>query len=254
MREGAEFGWRALVGWIHSYGMLHHTTRDLYRLLPDGFGILFSTLGKRDQSAEETESALARIEEVTSLLARNGAEYFVTNSSPMVTHGGPGADKRIIEQISQASGGRPGTTTTTSGIRALKSLEIERIVLFSPYKARNAAMKTFIEAEGIQVVAEHGLTDDLTKIHRMPGETAYRVARNAVWDSPECDALYMPGGRLGVLDVVEELESDLGIPVIASTPAVVWEIRDHFGVQTPVEGFGRLLRDFPPNVEAAARS
>lgn len=42
MRSGAEFGWRALVGWIHSYGMLHSTPLDLYRLVPDGYGFLFS--------------------------------------------------------------------------------------------------------------------------------------------------------------------------------------------------------------------
>jgi hypothetical protein len=54
MRSGAEFGWRALVGWIHSYGMLHSTPLDLYRLVPDGYGFLFTTLGKKDQSTAET--------------------------------------------------------------------------------------------------------------------------------------------------------------------------------------------------------
>jgi hypothetical protein len=54
MWTGAEFGWRALVGWIHSYGMLHSTPLDLYRLVPDGYGFLFTTLGKKDQSAGPT--------------------------------------------------------------------------------------------------------------------------------------------------------------------------------------------------------
>ena len=89
MRVGAEFGWRALVGWIHSYGMLHSTPVDLYRLLPDGYGILFTTLGKRDQSDDETNAALARLNDTADLLARNGAEYFVLNSSPMITQVAP---------------------------------------------------------------------------------------------------------------------------------------------------------------------
>jgi hypothetical protein len=50
MRSGAEFGWRALIGWIHSYGMLHSTPLDLYRLVPDGYGFLFTTLGKKDSA------------------------------------------------------------------------------------------------------------------------------------------------------------------------------------------------------------
>ena len=64
MRSGAEFGWRALVGWIYSYGMLHSTPLDLYRLVPDGYGFLVTTLGKKDQSAAETEAALGRLVEV----------------------------------------------------------------------------------------------------------------------------------------------------------------------------------------------
>jgi maleate cis-trans isomerase len=55
----------------------------------------------------------------------------------------------------------------------------------------------------------------------------------------------MAGGRLRVLDVIEELEEDLKAPVIASTPAVVWELLNYFGTTTPIAGYGRLLREFP---------
>ncbi len=111
-------------------------------------------------------------------------------------------------------------------------------------------MQVFLEAEGLEVVSEYGMTDKLNKIHRMPGETSYRVARNAFRQAPPCDALYMPGGRLPVLDVLEELESDIGIPVIASTPAIVWEICGFFGVRRGIEGYGKLLREFPDQVDS----
>lgn len=247
MRVGAEFGWRALVGWIHSYGMLHSTPLDLYRLVPDGYGFLFTTLGKRDQSAEETEAALARLLDSADLLARNGAEYFCVNSSPMVTHGGPGADLRLIASIEQKTG-RTGTTTTTAAIRAMHALGIRRIALASPYQARNEKLQRFLEAHKIEVVGSYGMTDDLTRIHRLPGEVAYRVGREAFRAAPGADALYMAGGRLRALDVLEELEEDLKVPVIASTPAVVWETLNYFGTTTPIDGYGRLLREFPQPV------
>jgi maleate cis-trans isomerase len=50
-----------------------------------------------------------------------------------------------------------------------------------------------------------------------------------------------------VLDVLEELEADIKAPVISSTQAVVWEMCNHFGTTTPIDGFGQLLREFPPN-------
>lgn len=250
MREGAEFGWRALVGWIHSYGMLHSTPLDLYRLLPDGYGVLFTTLGKRDQSAEETDAALARLDATAELLARNGAEYFVLNSSPMVTHGGPGADLRLIERV-RAAAGHPGTTTTTAAVRAMRAMGIRRIALCSPYLARNAQIITFLEAEGFEIVGAYGMDAELTRIHRLPGEVSYRVGRNAFKSADGAEALYMAGGRLRVLDILEELESDIKAPVISSTQAVVWEILNYFGTTDPIEGYGQLLRDFPANPEGA---
>jgi maleate cis-trans isomerase len=248
VRDGAEFGWRGLVGWIHSYGMLHHTPQDLYSLLPEGIGILFTTLGKRDQSDEETEAALGRLNDSASLLAANGAEFFVANSTPMVTHRGPGGDKAIIKSMSDASGGVPGTTTTTAAVNAMKAMDIKRITLCTPYKGANEKMKIFLAAEGIEVVHEYGMTEKLTKIHRLPAEASYRVARNAVWEAPECDALYMPGGRLPVMEIINELESDIGIPVIASTPTIVWEICQFFGIRESIGGMGALLKQFPDPV------
>ena len=244
MRSGAEFGWRALIGWIHSYGMLHSTPLDLYRLVPEGYGFLFTTLGKKDQSTSETEAALARLTDSAALLAQNGAEFFCVNSSPMVTHGGVGADLRLIDSIAQATG-RPGTTTTTSAVRAMKAMGIRKIALCSPYKARNEKLQVFLEGEGLTVVGSYGMSEELTRIHRLPGETAYRVGRDAFRAAPGAEALYMAGGRLRALDVVAPLEEDLKVPVIASTPAVVWEVLTHFGTTTPIEGYGQLLRDFP---------
>lgn len=244
LRKGAEFGWRALVGWIHSYGMLHSTPLDLYRLLPDGYGVLFTTLGKRDQSDEETDAALARLEDYADLLAKNGAEYFVVNSSPMVTHRGPGADLRIIDLIRQTTG-RPATTTTTSAIRAMRAMGIRRIALASPYKARNAKLQGFLESEGFEILNSYGMSEELTRIHRLPGEVSYRLGRDAFRAAPGAEALYLAGGRLRVLDILEELESDIKAPVISSTQAVVWEMCSYFGTTAAIEGYGRLLREFP---------
>jgi maleate cis-trans isomerase len=41
--------------------------------------------------------------------------------------------------------------------------------------------------------------------------------------------------------MVEPLETDLGIPVVASNQACVWAALQAFGVKEPVYGYGRLL-------------
>ena len=244
-RDGAIFGWRALIGWIHSIGMLSHTPLDLYRLLPDGVGVMFSTLGKLDQSPEQTELALSRLEAMAELLAKNGAEYLIVNSSPMVTHGGPGADREIMARMERVAG-CPATTTTTAAVLAMKALGMQRIVMCSPYASQNDKLKVFLEAEGFEVVGGYGMDRSLWDIHLLPAEYAYRIARNAFSTAPEADGLYMAGGRLRVLEIAEELEQDLGVPVVGSTQATVWQALDDLRIRVPVSGYGRLLGELPP--------
>lgn len=247
-REGAIFGWRAMIGWIHSLGMVSHTPLDLYQLVPEGFGFMFSTLGKLDQSKEQTELALSRLEDMADLLAKNGAEYIIANSSPMVTHGGPGADREVIGRISRAAGGVPATTTTTAAVLAMKALDVHRVALCSPYSKENKKLQVFLEAEGFEIVGEYGMTASLWDIHRLSSEYSYKIAKEAFRSAPNADCLYMAGGRLRVMEIQEELEKDIGAPVIASTPATVWQMLNDLGFHEPVTGYGRLLAELPPRV------
>ncbi len=246
-REGAIFGWRALIGWIHSLGMVSHTPLDLYQLVPEGFGFMFSILGKLDQSKEQTELALSRLEAMADLLGKNGAEYIIANSSPMVTHGGPGADREVIQRI-EKSGGCPATTTTTAAVQAMKAMDLRRVALCSPYSKENKKLQVFLEAEGFQIVGEYGMTSSLWDIHRLPAEYSYKIAKDAFRGAPNADCLYMAGGRLRVLEIAEELEADIGAPVIASTPATVWQMLQDLKFHAPITGYGRLLAEMPSKV------
>ncbi len=249
-RTAAMFGWQGLIGWVHSLAAVTHTPLELYQLLPEGVGVMFSTLGKLDQSAEQTEAALERLEGAARFLGTNGADVVIANSSPMVTHGGPGADRRIIERLAQAAG-RPATTTTTAAVAAMRVLGVGRIALCSPYGKENAKLQRFLEAEGFEVLGERGLNQSLWDIHQLPTEYSYRLAKEAVRTAPGAECLYMAGGRLRTLEILDTLEQDLGIPVVASTPASVWQMLRLLDIHAPRTGYGQLLSTFPALPESA---
>ena len=46
-------------------------------------------------------------------------------------------------------------------------------------------------------------------------------------------------------DIIEKLESDLGVPVVHALPAQCWDIQRHLKVRIPVKGFGRLAAEMP---------
>jgi maleate cis-trans isomerase len=45
--------------------------------------------------------------------------------------------------------------------------------------------------------------------------------------------------------MLDELERDYGIPVIHHVPAQSWEIQKRLGFRSPVQGYGRLIREMP---------
>jgi maleate cis-trans isomerase len=48
-----------------------------------------------------------------------------------------------------------------------------------------------------------------------------------------------------VLDILEPLEQDLGVPVIQAIPVRVWAVQRYFGVRQRIPNRGRLLAEMP---------
>ena len=242
---GSMYGWRARIGWICSMTVIEATPYEYFRIAPEGIGFAFASLLKRDQSPEETEAALKRLPDVAEQMGKRGMDYIIVNSSPTVIYGGPGSDRKIIQQVEQAAG-CPATTTTTAGINALRAINAERIVFASPYANQHAKLKEFLEAEGFTVLAERGLKNPLSEVGRLPGELSYSLCKQAFSAAPDAQAVYLAGGLLRAIDSIERIEQDLGVPVIASQPASLWSAMRTLRIQETIPGYGRLLAQMPP--------
>jgi maleate cis-trans isomerase len=62
----------------------------------------------------------------------------------------------------------------------------------------------------------------------------------------KADAIYLLGSGWRVLDVIDALEQDLGVPVVHPIPARCWEIQLRLSIRQPVQGYGRLLAEMVP--------
>jgi len=58
---------------------------------------------------------------------------------------------------------------------------------------------------------------------------------------PEADALLCPCTAWRALEVVDELEQRLGIPVVTANQTAIWATFCKLGILQPIHGFGRLL-------------
>ncbi|MBB2947839.1 maleate isomerase [Actinoplanes lutulentus] len=148
-----------------------------------------------------------------------------------------------FEQRLRKQTGLPVTTGASSCRAALHELGCRRIAVFSPYQpiADREVGRFFTEA-GFDVAAITGLRcPTATDIARVPPERLREVI--AELDGPGVEAIVQVGTNLSFVGLAEELEKELGKPVIAINTATLWHALREHGISDRVSGAGSLLRD-----------
>lgn len=148
-----------------------------------------------------------------------------------------------FEQRLRDRTGLPVTTGASSCRAALHELGCRRIAVFSPYQpiADREVGRFFTEA-GFQVAAITGLrcptAMDIAKV----GRPRLREVI-AELDSPGVEAVVQVGTNLSFVTQADELERELGKPVIAINAATLWHALREHGFDDRIDGAGTLLRD-----------
>jgi len=94
--------------------------------------------------------------------------------------------------------------------------------------------------DGFNVVAiETASVADQKEVNRIPTETVYRLARKV--DTKEADALCLLATDLRTFPVLQQLEDDLGKPVIGTNQALLWRTLQMANVDVTIPGYGSLL-------------
>ena len=120
-------------------------------------------------------------------------------------------------------------------------LGVKRIALATPYsESISRAGRAFWEAAGFEVVGYRRL-DDVANIYAETEERAYALGRAA--DVPDAEAVLISGTGLPTVGIIEQLERELGKPVVTSQQAGLWRALRLANLTDPVPGFGRLLRE-----------
>lgn len=156
--------------------------------------------------------------------------------------GGDGYDQRISEELKEACGARYASTTTTAVLKALEKVGAKRLTIVTPYPDPvNLEEKIFLEHLGYTVDAIAGLNYENPKF--VPLATPDMVFDLAMktWQ-PTSDALFISCTGLCILEVIPRLEEALGVPVITSNQASIWDIGEFFGNHGPEsKNLGRLF-------------
>ena len=151
-------------------------------------------------------------------------------------------EETVFARIREVRPGIPCTTPITGAMAGFEALGVKRIALLTPYVDEiNQTMRRFIEERGVAVpvMGSYNNENDL-EVARISTRSV-RDAAIALGREPNVDAVFVSCTGLRVVDIVEELEAELGKPVTSSNHALAWHSLRLAGYTEPVPGFGRLM-------------
>ena len=153
---------------------------------------------------------------------------------------GVGYDKKIIERIRDASG-IPATTTSTAAVAAMRELGLRKLAVATPYEDEpSERLRSFLEGSGFEVVALKNLGLSDKDIWAVTGDQVNELGKRT--DTPEADGLFISCTALPTSDFLDDLERDLGKPVVSANQATMWHSLRVAGIDAHLEGLGRLYR------------
>lgn len=219
---------------------------DLEALLPSDIEIVPEYMGFT-YSGDEFANAMPIYAEKITALAAKGVDLIHPEGAPPFMLQGLAEETRLIGEW-QARHRVPVFTTGTTQVAALHALGIQRFAGISPFEGALAnAFKRYFEDAGFDVLSmDRPGARDRDAFKLSPDEIHASVvdAVRAVPGKPQ--ALYILGSSWRVIDVIEDLEKDLGIPVLHPVVVRCWYILQCLGRQMRFERKGHLLQDMPP--------
>lgn len=134
------------------------------------------------------------------------------------------------------------TTAAEATLSALEALGAKRIAFATAYPRRiNDHVAPFFTDYGFGIVSLRSLEhEDSRTLWRMPQERVADLVRAAV--VPGVDAVCILGTDLPSAQIIEPLETELGLPVVTTNQAILRSGLALCGIEPSIAGFGRLLQ------------
>lgn len=140
----------------------------------------------------------------------------------------------------------PVSLALRSSVAALKTFDARRILLMTPVDDRLKEMyRDYIAGFGIQTFFPPQTLRSHTDALKLTASDVKTITRTSLAGYPDVDAIYFQGALLDPLPVLDEMEAEFGLPIVASNPAMLWLILSKLRRSYHIPGYGKLLASWP---------
>jgi maleate isomerase len=233
--------------WTHRLGLLVPSVnaiieRDLRLSLPEPVSAHVARMPITRDTPEQLAALAASVPGAAGLLAHAAVDSIVFACTSGSLYHGLGYDTEITERITEVAG-VPASTTSTAVVAALRSLDLTRVLLLTPYEPwLDELVVGFLGAHGIEVTGTAGpaLPDPLDTASVAPAAIA-----DAVTDLGRAEGVFISCTAFRGLEAAGILRDRFGVPVVSSNEATVWEglrLARHTTDVFPLKGYAELRR------------
>ena len=151
--------------------------------------------------------------------------------------------KSIFEKVNSVKPNTKVTTPITSAINAMKSLNIKKLSIFTPYTNEiNQSVINYFEKENIEI-DELSYFDIASDLDIGKVDPQYLFDALSKINISKSDALFISCTALPVLSLIAELEKKINKVVLSSNQTLIWDTLKEINYNNKVEGFGELFNN-----------
>jgi maleate isomerase len=224
------YGWRSKLGFIVP---ANNTViePELYSIVPSGVSLHFTKLDLRTRDHELVDKAAA-----VKLLECSGVDviaYACMSGSLMESSDWEVA---IFEQTKIKA-----ITAATALKEAIYALKVKNVALVTHYPERwLVPVREWFQRCGLSIAAVETVDlQDPRAVSNISTEVVCRLAKTA--NKEEVDALCLLATDLQTFPIIQQLENDLGKPVISSNQSILWKALRLAGVNDVIASHGSLF-------------
>ena len=147
----------------------------------------------------------------------------------------------IKKKINLAKPNTLVTTPSTAALNALKKKNIKKISIVTPYiKSVNDDVVIFFKDNNFEITSNtyFDIESDID-IGRVDQDKLFEILSKI--DHKDAEALFVSCTSLPVLNIIERLEKKLGIIVLSSNQALIWETLEYININNSIKGYGSLF-------------
>jgi maleate cis-trans isomerase len=125
-------------------------------------------------------------------------------------------------------------------------LGVKRALLMTPVDDKLKDLyRDYLAAFGIEAVYPAQTLRAHTDAQKLSSAEVESMTKHSFAAHSGADGIYFQGALLDPLKVLDRLEADLKVPIVASNPAMLWFMLSKLGLRYEIAGYGRLLRSWP---------